>query len=130
MEKEQIKFYIERNLNKQLRELINRKYEKYERGLLSAEINLAIAAWIDRHTQMHAGFSINPRPRTAQVADAVKNYLTKKNGFRPQQVTLDELTNAISVLRGNDKRTIGKWLKEFAKWRIIKEVAPSVFELV
>jgi hypothetical protein len=131
-EKEQLKVYVSKNLIKQLKELVVAKYGKL-RGGLSYEVEDALKNWIMAHSTQHDTKivqSINPMPRVFQVFNQVKEQLKTTYGYLPQQTTIQHLTRAISIVRGGDKRTIRKWLQEFAKWKLIKEIAPGIFEVV
>ena len=132
--KVQLKVYIDEEINKKLREIIVMKYRTLEKGLLSREVQEALAYWIRLHTQRHTGpvqlNKLNPHPKAFDVFEQVKDYLRKKYKYLPQQVTFNDLAEAISAVRGSDKRTIRKWLDEFLKWKLVKPIAPQVFELV
>ena len=72
---------------------------------------------------------VNPQPRVFSVYKNVKEYL-KKQGIE-YQCTLEKLVEAISFTRGNDRRTVRKWLNEFSKYRCIKEISPGkIYELM
>ena len=73
---------------------------------------------------------MNPSPKAYIVFENVKQYLRRKWGILPQQVSYSDLAEAISAVRGSDKRTIKKWISEFLKYRLIKTIAPNVYELV
>jgi len=40
------------------------------------------------------------------------------------------LIDAISAIRGTDKRTIRKWMDLFVKYKLIKWIAGEIFEVV
>lgn len=143
--KKQFKFYIDINLDKQLREIISDKYHTVERGIISHELNEMIRNWIadHQHTRINTNIStkqptpekiemqkINPIPKVSQLNQQIKEYLRTKYDYSPQQVTLSDIKESISVIRGNDERTIQKWTKELLKWKCLKPISPNSFELV
>jgi len=122
---------INKETNKKLRELIMMKYGEYRRGYLSHEVELAILHWISMHTQIHTNqIVINPKPKAHQVFQQIRRYIIDKYGFLPHQISKNDIVEAISAVRGSDKRTIKKWLNEFLKYKLIKQVAPNIFEIV
>ena len=133
--KRQLGIYVSEEIDKKLRELIFLKYGYYERGLLSKEVEEALRYWLGLHTQRHTNQpyvlnKVNPAPKARVVWERVREYLKSKWGFTPQQVTYADLAEAISAVRGNDPRTIRKWISEFMKYKLIKPIAPNVYELV
>jgi len=131
--KKGIYIIISEEIDKKLRELINMKYNGFEKGLLSAEVENALAHWIALHTQKHANpavNSLNPKPKVKQVFDAIRERLKAKYGYYPQQVSFRDLEEAIELERGSDKRTIKKWIQLFLKYKLIKHIAGQVYEVV
>ena len=133
-EKIQFKIYVNRDIVEQLKRLIAIKYGKVERGLISREAEEALAYWIRLHTQMHTNSvvieRINPHPKVHRVFEQVKDYFRKKYKYIPQQVTWSDLEEAISAIRGSDRRTIKKWIEQFIRWKLVKPIAPGVYEIV
>lgn len=126
--KVKLQVWINKDLNDKLRELINQKYKKYEKGNLSNEVEEALRNWIAAHTNAHKFEQTNPEPRVYKVWEEVKKVLKDWGYF--QQVNLRELKKAIAIVRGNDYRTIRKWLNEFKKFKLIKELTPQVYEII
>ncbi len=129
--KKQVKIYLDEDMDKALRNLIASKYQTVERGLISHEISQAIASWITKHAHKDTQPAqvVNPMPRVFAVGQLIKERLKESYGFIPQQVSLSEIRDAIGLVRGNDSRTIDKWLREFAKWKVIKNIGGQVYEL-
>lgn len=132
MQKKAVTVYIQEDILDSFRELVKAKYK----GLtgMSYETQQAMAFWLaSQRTQTQAQSQstevMNPIPRVFAVANQIREFFRKKYGYQPQQVSLFELREAIGMIRGNDPRTIERWLKEFAKYKVIKPLAPNVYEL-
>jgi len=134
IDKIQFKVYIRRDIVEEFKKLIARKYGKVERGLISREAEEALAYWLRLHTHRHTNSivveRINPNPKVYAVFEQIKDYFRKKYKYLPQQVTYNDLAEAISAVRGSDRRTIRKWINLFMQWKLVKPIAPNVFELV
>ncbi|RLC73723.1 MAG: hypothetical protein DRI26_00095 [Chloroflexi bacterium] len=126
---------IPRSLDRALRELIARKYGEFRKGLLSWEVTQALTYWVSLHTQKHTKSAdliinqVNPVPKVFIVYRQVKDYILRKHGYPVQQISYDELREAISSIRGSDPRTIKKWIRIFMESKLIKLIAPHVYEL-
>lgn len=135
-EKVKVGFYLSSSLIANLRSLIQQKYQKYEKGLLSEEAELAIRSWIALHTCAQTTLDTNkpnPTPRVALVFVEVKRWLLSSLYFelKPgQQIPIDHIRKAIIEVRGGDKRTIMKWLQLFHKMNLIKPVTTNVWEIM
>ena len=127
---------ISKKLEDELRRFIVEKYGKFKKGLLSAEVEAAIQAWIASHTKTHTEKSLNspnPLPMYFKVYQQVKRWLAEVKGVdvsNIHQVPRRVLEQAITHVRGSDPRTIRKWLDIFTKQRLIKWITPEVVELV
>ena len=125
---------IDEELNKKLREIISLKYRGFSKGLLSREVEEALAYWVRLHTHEHTKLAVNstvnPHPKVYDVFKQVQEYFRRKYKYLPQQVTYRDLEEAISAIRGSDKRTIRKWIGLFLKWKCIKMITPNIYELV
>ncbi|MEM0309244.1 MAG: hypothetical protein QXP68_04245 [Thermosphaera sp.] len=107
-------------------------------GALSHEVEQALQAWLAQHTQKHAGRLIvnkqNPQPKVYETFLQVKEYLKNTYGYGAivpgQQIPRRHLIDAISAIRGTDKRTIRKWMDLFVKYKLIKWIAGEIFEVV
>lgn len=136
MAKVQVLVWLEPETNTKLRGLIQSKYQKYERGLLSNEIEQAVLNWVALHTSAQTSLEVttpNPTFRVRVVFQQVKNYLTKtfydelQSG---QQINVEHVRTAIAECRGSDKRTVEKWLRSFVKMKLLKPVAGAVWEIM
>lgn len=136
MEKIQFKVYLNEDLAIRFRELIMKKYHKYEKGLLSYETDMAIRHWLALHTEAQTSLDVNkpnPTPRTSLAFAKVKNYLLGNFYYelKPgQQVARSHLEKAIIATHGSDKRTIRKWLETFHRMGLIKFVTSATFEIL
>jgi hypothetical protein len=136
MEKTQLKVWINKSLDEKFRSLIQEKYKKYERGLLSYEVENALRYWIALHTNAQnimAGNKPNPTPKVVNVFLQVKDYLLKNwylELIPGQQVARVHLEKAITAVGGGDKRTIEKWLNIFIKMGLVKPITSATYEIL
>ena len=128
--------YIDRNLDKRLRELIIRKYGEYRKGLLSAEVEAALQAWLATHkitqTASESADRVNPTPRYWIVFQKCVAWIESKYRIdfkEVHQIPARFLREAIAAVRGSDKRTIRKWLEIFEQQKLIKWIAPELIEV-
>ena len=127
--------WVPRELSQNLRSLIQEKYGKYQKGLLSFEVTQALRTWLAMHTntQTLATKPPNPTPRVMIVWNQVRHYLlthyyeTLETG---QQILRQHIEEAIAQVRGSDPRTIRKWLHTFHKFHLIKPIAGNVWEVM
>jgi len=135
MDKVQVKVYLPKDLALNIRKLIQQKYQKYERGLLSYEFEMALRNWLALHTKAQTILEANkpnPTPKVYRVFAEVKDYLLRKyyEELRSgQQIPYKHLEEAIMNTRGSDKRTIRKWLQTFHKMGLIKPVTSASWEI-
>ena len=126
---------IPSELDKSLRRYIAMKYQSFEKGLLSWEVEQAINHWIKLHTnaQKQEEMTVpNPTPKAVKVFFQVKEYLLSKYfvELKPgMTVPATYLKEAIMATRGSDKRTVKKWLETFEKFKLIKWISPMVWEI-
>ena len=131
-----IGIWIDSILAEKLRSLINQKYENYERGLLSYEVEMALRHWISLHTNAQKTLEANkpnPTPKASLVFSQVKEYLLSHWYYelRPgQQISRSHLEKAIMAIRGSDRRTIRKWLRIFHKMGLAKPVTSVTWEIM
>jgi len=128
--------WIDSVLAEKLRSLINEKYENYEKGLLSYEIEMALRHWISLHTNAQKSLDgpkkPNPTPKARLVFAQVKEYLLGHWYYelKPgQRVAKAHLEKAIMAIRGSDPRTIRKWLRIFHKMGLVKPVSSAAWEI-
>ena len=137
MDKKQLKVWIPRELDTKFRELIQQKYTKFERGILSYEAEMALRHWLSLHTKAQKDIVDrnlpNPTPKVRLVFASIKDYLLSNYYYEltpGQQITTTHLKLAIENVRGNDPRTILKWLKSFHKNGLIKSVTSATWEII
>lgn len=132
----QFKIYLDRKIAENFRSLIQQKYQYYQKGLLSYEVEMALRYWMSLHTQAQNTTDIkkpNPTPHIYLVFNQVKDYLLKNYYTElksAQQIPTKHLEEAIIATRGSDKRTLAKWLRTFHKMGLIKPVTSATWELM
>jgi len=130
-ERESLHIKIDPQINKELRLLIIKKHGIFYKGLLSDEINEALAHWIRLHTRTQENIHIiNPPNKVSTTFSKVIQFLKEKYGYAPREVTYDDLVYCIDCVRGGDKRTIRKWLRAFIKYKLIKRISDHTFEIL
>jgi len=136
-DKVQLKVYLPRSLVEELKRLALAKYGKFH-GAISYEVEQALGVWLATHTQNHTKQltlnSANPQPRVFKVWNQVKAYLREKFGYDsifPQQlIPRKHIVEAIAAIRGDDERTIQKWLNSFQKYQVLKWISGEVYEVL
>jgi len=120
------------------RALIQKKYAKYEKGLLSEEAELALRYWINMHTQAQSSETLkmaplNPTPKILNYFLRVKDYLLRKyySELIPgSHINAGHLREAITNTLGGDRRTVRKYLKLFTENHLIRPVAGELWEIL
>jgi len=139
--KVQFNVRLDEKLIKRFKELIAAKYKAFQHGLVSYETEQAIRHWLALHTHAHDDIAYksnsfktpNPPPRVAEVWNMVKQYLLDNYylELKPgQQINLAHLIQAIAAVRGNDKRTIRKWLETFHRFHLVKPISGQAWEVL
>jgi hypothetical protein len=123
-----------------LRELIVKKHGRYERGLLSREVEEALVNWILLHRgerEIFKGNSqsqqVNPPNKIHRVWQEVKDYLLKKyyQDLSPTQTIAEKhLVEAIKAVRGSDPKTVRKHLRNFQEFKLIKHISGAIWEVL
>jgi len=132
--KVQLKVYVDPDLLERLWSIIRKKWSERTYGARAAEVSDAIAYWINRHQEtleLHTNTHkpINPAfPRVhlicRQIVEAVK-----KRGFT-FQVPASVVEKEIGEIRGSDRRTIRKWLKNLTKYGYMKWIQLRLLEII
>jgi len=137
LQRVQLKVWISKKANDDLRNLIMHKYEQYEKGLLSYEVEQAIKSWVALHTKAQKSLDqrkkANPPPRVIIAFAEVRDYLLRKYyaELTPgQQIPRVFLEEAIMTTRGSDPRTIHKWLRVFERMGLIKCVTSASWKIM
>jgi len=127
-----IQGWIPKSLDAKFRELITQKYNKYERGLLSYELEMALRSWLSLHADTQRSIDAkkhpNPEPKARIAFFKIKSYLLSNFYYElspGQQVPLIHLHRAIENVIGTDQRTINKWMRIFDKNGLIKQSGSS-----
>jgi len=138
LSKNKVGIYIvlDEEIEKRLRELIARKYERVEKGLLSYEVQQAIQSWLALHTHAHTreiNQKANPPPIVDSIYRRVRRNLAEKYGYSLNetiQAPRIHLVNAIMGVRGVDERTVKKWMNKFTEFKLVKHIAGELYELI
>jgi len=137
MERAQFKVHISKSVIERFRKLIMSKYERYEKGLLSYEAEMALRHWLALHTKaqksVEAQKKPNPVPRVMLAFNEVKDWLLR-NYYQEllpgQQIPRRHLEEAIMATRGSDPRTIRKWMRIFTRMKLIVFVTSASWEIL
>ncbi len=130
-----LQVYIPERMNKDLRNFIALKYQTFEKGLLSAEVEQAIGHWLALHTntQEYPTDAPNPLPKISKHYRAFKNWLlTSYYQELPPGAVIptQHFQRAIMNTRGSDPRTIKKWMRIFVENGLVKNLGPNSWELI
>jgi hypothetical protein len=130
MGKVQLKVYIDEELYKKLWEYIKKTYPGSTYGLLSVEVQNAIAHWLnEKQYQLHTQIHTNPGlPKVQQKVDLIIRWL-KENGY-VNQFTTKDWTIACSHTVGADPRTINKYLNLAVKLGRVKHIVSTIYEII
>lgn len=135
--KVQLLLWVDESLDTKFRELIQQKYKKFERGILSYEGEMALRHWLSLHTQTHTELGNktlpNPTPKVQLVFAQIKDFLIPGYYYEllpGQQIPTVHLERAIQNVRGSDPRTVKKWLKTFVNNGVIKMVTSATYEVL
>ena len=136
-EKVKVCLSVSRKLFQQYRQFLAEKFGEMRKGLISSEIENAIAVYMaehERHThteQKHEIKSPNPTPRVQKVRESIKSYLQFEFGYDViYQVPLTQVKQAIAMTRGTDERTIRKWLDTFEEYYLMRYVGANMVEFL
>lgn len=128
---------ISENLFIRFRQFLANKYGVVQKGLISSEVELALEAFMADHrshthkTQTNLMNAPNPTPLVYRVKEDVKEYMKDKLGYEVvYQVPIRHVKEAIAMVRGSDRRTVTKWLKDFKKYKVIKDISLNVVEFL
>lgn len=135
--KVKLQVWLPESLDTKFRELIQQKYNKFERGILSYEAEQALRHWLSLHTNAQNGMNRankpNPTPKVQSIFFKIKDFLLTKYYYEllpGQQIPTVHLRRAIQNVRGSDERTILKWIKVFHKNGLIKPVTSATWEIL
>lgn len=134
MKKRQLLIHIDPNTDNEFRTLIQQKYNKFEKGILSQEAEQALQYWIHAHTKTHK-IDTPPTKITPKIQltfQEIKNFLF--TGFYDelesgQKIPTIHLKRAIENIRGGDPRTVSKWMRLFHENGLIKPASSATWEI-
>jgi len=141
MSKEKVKvgFSISESLFQSFRQFLAEKYGEVRKGLISAEVECALAAYMADHrthtqntqTTFDKPKAPNPTPLVQRVREDIKDYMTGHFGYEViYQVPMKHVMEAIAMVRGSDPRTIRKWLKAFERYHLMRIVGTNIVEFL
>ena len=136
MKKIKLGVFLPKSLVENFRNLIMQKYNRYEKGLLSYEVEMALRSWLALHTKAQKTLEVkkpNPTPKVYMYFAEVKDYLLRKyytELWSGQQIPYKHLEEAIINTRGADKRTVQKWLRIFHTSGLVKPVTSASWEIM
>jgi len=104
-------------------------------GSLSDELEAALSAWLEQHAQEHTNNMLcNPQPKIFSVWNQIKVYLREYFDYvsfpQGQRIPKTHFDRAIGLTRGNDPRTIRKWLRTLEQFKLVKSVSNAAYEIV
>jgi hypothetical protein len=141
---------INKEVLKKFKELVKMKHDNF-RGTLSYEVEQALLHWLLEHARAQPPAAIptippsqasglqlearklNPPARFFKVWLEVRKYLEEKMLYdftKYRQIHIDDLKIAIGAVRGDEARTLRRWLGSFEKYGILKKISPKFYEVV
>jgi hypothetical protein len=147
---------INKEILKKFKELVRMKHDNL-RGTLSYEVEQALAHWLLEHARANSQATtpttpaiqtippsqvsglqlearrLNPPARYFKVWLDVKRYLEERMLYdftKYRQVHIDDLKVAIGAVRGDERRTLNRWLETFEKYGVLKKISPKFYEVV
>ena len=127
--KKRLEVYIDEELYKKLIEHIKTFYPGNTYGLLSVEVQNAIAHWLNEKQFAHTNSHMNPAiPKVQQKIDMIIKWL-KENGY-VNQFTTKDWTIACSHTVGADPRTVNKYLNLAVKLGRVKHIVSTIYEII
>ena len=138
-----LKVSIPKSVSTRFRELVNMKHPRFEKGVLSYELEQAmrqyIASYMTTHTHIDAKVQpqikaeqSNPNPTIYKLKQDIFKYFIDSQLYLevPQFVPTQHLVNAIAALKGVDNRTVKKYLQLLERFGCIKKSGTHVYEFV
>ena len=130
--KVKVGFFLDEELVEEFRRFVVLKHGKYEKGIFSYEMELALKHWMSLHTktQNSKNFDIkvpslskNPPSKVRLVYAMVKEFLWIQHCIDFTEVNIVPIQfveRAIKVIRGTDPRTVKKWINAMKEFGLIK----------
>lgn len=121
--------YLDDAVYVNLWQYIKQMYKKSTYGALSAEVQNAVVEYLRiKHAQIHTR-PLNPKtPTVHKICREIVQSL-KDEGFI-NQVSSRVLTKVIGEIRGTDKRTVRKWIRQLKVNGYIKSVGTYTWEIL
>lgn len=127
-DKVQLLLWVDAETNTKFRQLIQQKYNQYERGLLSYEGNEALKQWVLLHTKTHKFDEAKVDSRHSKIRrvyEKVKRYIHRnyygyEGEITGRTVPMSQVRLAVMNIRGSDDRTIKKWIERFDQNNLIR----------
>ena len=130
--KVKVGFFLDEELVEEFRRFVVLKHGKYEKGIFSYEMELALRHWMSLHSFAQSrseldikvpNISKNPPSRVQLVYNMVKEYLWQEyriDVLETDFIPIQFVERAIKVIRGTDPRTIKKWINAMKEFGLIK----------
>jgi hypothetical protein len=141
-EKQQFKVYISPKVIERFKYEIAINRETISRGLISQEVEKALNQYIafqraqrtqQQNTRRRDRLVVEGLPpKVYQLREDIYKYLIDCEFYLevPQCIPEKHLIQAISTLRGTDKRTIFKWIRILKQYKVIKESGVHEYEFL
>lgn len=141
-EKQQFKVYISPKVIERFKHEIAINRETISRGLISQEVEKALSQYIAfqraQRTQQQNTRGRDRRavkglpPKIYQLREDIYKYLIDSGNYLevPQSIPDKHLVQAISTLKGTDKRTISKWIRLLKQYKVITESGVHEYEFL
>ena len=140
--KVQLKVYISHKLDEKFRKMVAIKYERFERGLLSYEVEQALQQYVaSSNTQAQSTQTRpsqqkfeknNPIPSVYTLKHEIRKYLFESGKYDneyTQFIPHKHLVEAINALKGVDKRTVDKWVNLLKRYDCIRQAGDFQWEI-
>ena len=130
--KVKVGFFLDEELVEEFRRFVVLKHGKYEKGIFSYEMELALRHWMSLHSFAHSrselnikvpSLSKNPPSKVQLIYNMVKEYLWQEYQIDFAEidfVPIQFVERAIKVIRGTDPRTVKKWINAMKEFGLIK----------
>ena len=143
-DKIQFKVYLPETLIEKFRTLVVLKHQRYQRGLLSYEVEQALKHYVtsyntqQQYTQKAPLFQeqrfckSNTQPKVFALRQDILKYLVDSEKYldEPKNITDRQLFDAIGAVRGTDPRTVKRWTKLLEQCGYIKSSGTHQIEFL
>lgn len=145
-DKVQFNVYVSKATSEAFHKLIAAKHGTYKRGLVSYEAEMALRQYLASYKMANPGSThtqnqqvqvqaerANPTPAVYTQYQKVEQYILESEAYGgtvPQFIPELHLIQAIKAVRGNDPRTVKKWLRDFIEFGCVKRSGSGQLELM